>query len=103
MRLLFKLPQQLGSYPHPLAYIEWFTPLHDRDPALGMHKITRSTRNRRRNAAIIGVEDIVEDCHLAAFVRGEIDRAWTSDNVLELGTQFLVNPYIDLGRFLKLL
>ncbi|KAJ7722129.1 hypothetical protein DFH07DRAFT_857176, partial [Mycena maculata] len=37
IRVIFKLPLQFGSYPHPLAYIEWFTPLKSRpDPVSGM-------------------------------------------------------------------
>jgi hypothetical protein len=97
--VLFKLPTQFGTFPHPLAYIEWFTPLRDPEPVIGMYKISRSTRNHRRYAAVVSVGDIMEDCYLSAFCRGEIDHAWTTDNVLDLGASFYVNRYIDINRF----
>jgi hypothetical protein len=97
--VLFKLPAQFGTFAHPLAYIEWFTPLRDPEPIIGMYKISRSTRNHRRNAAVVSVGDIMEDCHLSAVVRGAIDSTWTSDNVLEKATQFYLNRYIDINRF----
>ena len=102
IRVIFKLPAQLGSFPHPLAYIEWFTPLRDPEPTTGMYKISRSTRNHRRNTAVVSVSDIMEDCHLSAFCRGEIDPTWTTDNVLAMGTQFYLNRYIDVNRFSQL-
>ncbi|KAJ7783924.1 hypothetical protein DFH07DRAFT_789665 [Mycena maculata] len=37
IRVIFKLPLQFGSYPHPLAYIEW------PDPVSGMFTTHRST------------------------------------------------------------
>ncbi|KAJ7714114.1 hypothetical protein DFH07DRAFT_820773 [Mycena maculata] len=44
IRVIFKLPLQFGSYPHPLAYIEWLTPLNGRpDPVSGMFTTHRST------------------------------------------------------------
>jgi len=69
------------------------------EPVLGMYKISRSTRNHRRYAAVVSVGDIMEDCHLSVFCRGEIDRTWTTDNVLDLGTSFYVNRYIGINRF----
>ena len=43
--VIFKLPEHLGLYPHPLAYVEWFTSLRHRDPVSGQFVITRSTHN----------------------------------------------------------
>ena len=99
IRVLFKLPVQLKSFPHPLAYIEWFMPLRDLEPTIGMYKISRSTRHHRRNPAVVSVSDIMEDCHLSAICHGKIDPTWTMDNVLDMGTQFYVNRYIDVNRF----
>jgi hypothetical protein len=39
VQMLFKLPAQFGTFPHSLAYIEWFT-LHDPEPIVGMFKIS---------------------------------------------------------------
>ena len=97
--MLFKLPPQFGTFPHPLAYIEWFTPLREPEPVIGMYKVSRSTRNRHRNASVVSVGDIMEDCHLSVFCRGEIDHTWTTDNVLDMATFFYINRYIDINRF----
>ncbi|KAJ6452581.1 hypothetical protein C8R45DRAFT_1193590 [Mycena sanguinolenta] len=58
VRVFFKLPPQFGNYPHPLAYIEWFTALNQSDLTTDMFTTHRSTRNRRRNAAVISVEPL---------------------------------------------
>ena len=42
VRLLFDVPPQFGAFPHPLAYIEWFTRLGSPDPNTGLHSVTRS-------------------------------------------------------------
>ncbi|KIJ93033.1 hypothetical protein K443DRAFT_68963, partial [Laccaria amethystina LaAM-08-1] len=47
VRTIFTLPPQFGSYPHPLAYIEWFTPLGQPEARTGMHVVSRSTRHSR--------------------------------------------------------
>ena len=100
VRLIFNLPPQFGSFPHPLAYIEWFTRLGNPDPNTGLYSITRSTRNAQRNAEIVSVDRIIRGCHLIARCGQSILSSWTTDNVLELNsTQFLVNPYINVDTF----
>ncbi|KIK25343.1 hypothetical protein PISMIDRAFT_66540, partial [Pisolithus microcarpus 441] len=47
VRVVFKLPEVFGTFPHPLAYVEWFTTLQRRDPVSSLFIVTRSTRNRR--------------------------------------------------------
>ncbi|KAJ7715290.1 hypothetical protein B0H14DRAFT_3118920 [Mycena olivaceomarginata] len=44
IRVIFKLPPQFGTYSHPRAYIEWFTPVNKPDPVSGMFTTHRSTR-----------------------------------------------------------
>ncbi|KAJ7300370.1 hypothetical protein DFH08DRAFT_665390, partial [Mycena albidolilacea] len=66
---------------HPLAYIEWFTPLNNPDPISGMYTTHRSTRNHTRNSAVVSVEHIVRACHLMAKCGSKIDPKWTSFNV----------------------
>ncbi|KAJ6532372.1 hypothetical protein B0H19DRAFT_888523, partial [Mycena capillaripes] len=99
IRVIFKLPPQFGTYTHPLAYIEWFTPLNRPDPTTGMFTTHRSTRAHRRNAAVISVEHIVRSCHLMAKCGASIDRKWTSSNVLDEASMFYVNPYIHVDTF----
>ncbi|KAH9929841.1 uncharacterized protein B0H18DRAFT_873779 [Fomitopsis serialis] len=66
VRVIFDLPQQFGSLPHPLAYIEWYTPLRTKvpDPRVGLYQISPSTQRRRPNAAIVRVDQIKRACHL---------------------------------------
>ncbi|KAJ6527697.1 hypothetical protein B0H19DRAFT_1214648 [Mycena capillaripes] len=101
IRVIFKLPPQFGTYTHPLAYIEWFTPLNRPDPTTGMFTTHRSTRAHRRNAAVISVEHIVRSCHLMGKCGTTIDRKWTSSNVLEEASMFYVNPYILVDAFTR--
>ena len=41
VRANFKLPDHLGHYPHPLAYVEWFASLCHREPISGQFLVTR--------------------------------------------------------------
>ncbi|KAI6017981.1 hypothetical protein BKA83DRAFT_4058579 [Pisolithus microcarpus] len=102
VRVIFKLPEHLGTSPHPLAYVEWFTTLQWRDPVSGLYIVTRSTRNRRHNAAIISIDRIVRACHLQARCGREISKDWSAASVLEKATSFHLNSYIDLDTFLAL-
>ncbi|KAJ7506471.1 Zn-finger domain-containing protein [Mycena galericulata] len=51
IRVIFTLPPQYGTYTHPLAYIEWFTPFNRPDKTSGMYTIHRSSRAHHRNSA----------------------------------------------------
>ncbi|KAJ6561011.1 hypothetical protein B0H10DRAFT_2180552 [Mycena sp. CBHHK59/15] len=93
IRVIFNLPSQFGTFPHPLAYIEWFTPLSRPDPVSGMYTTHRSTRFHRRNAAVVSVSQLVRGCHLMGKCGLTIDRTWTSDNVLDTAAMFF-RPYI---------
>ncbi|KIK19783.1 hypothetical protein PISMIDRAFT_85336, partial [Pisolithus microcarpus 441] len=44
VRIVFKLPEVFGTFPHPLTYVEWFTTLQHRDPVSGLFIVTRSTQ-----------------------------------------------------------
>ncbi|KAJ7108159.1 hypothetical protein C8R44DRAFT_834159 [Mycena epipterygia] len=101
IRVIFKLPPQFGTYTHPLAYIEWFTPLNGPDRISGMFTTHRSTRLHRRHAAVVSVENIVRSCHLMAKSAASIDRKWTSSNVLDNAAMFFVNPYILVDTFTR--
>ncbi|KAJ6537137.1 hypothetical protein B0H19DRAFT_1213719 [Mycena capillaripes] len=101
IRVIFKLPPQFGSYTHPLAYIEWFTPLNGPEPVSGMFTTRRSTRNHSRNSAVISVEHIVRACHLMAKCGTTIDPKWTSFNVLDEAAMFYFNPYVLVDTFTR--
>ena len=100
VRLLFNLPPQFGPYPHPLAYIEWFTRLGAPDPNTGLHSVACSTRQAQRNAEVVSVDRIIRGCHLMARCGQSITSSWTADNVLEQSSlQYFVNPYINVDSF----
>jgi hypothetical protein len=100
VRAIFNLPAHYKSEDHPLAYIEWFRPLHTRDPLTNMYRLRRSTVNRQRHAAIIRVPDIWQACHLEPrFGSGSVSTSWTTDNVLEVSDEFYFNYYINLSHF----
>ncbi|KAJ7266482.1 hypothetical protein B0H12DRAFT_1010761, partial [Mycena haematopus] len=99
IRAIFRLPPQYGTYPHPLAYVEWFTPFNQPDKATGFYIVQRSSRSHHRNSAIVSVEHFVRHCHLSGKCGKNIDRRWTTDNVLDKATHFYFNPYIDVDTF----
>ncbi|KAJ6486356.1 hypothetical protein DFH09DRAFT_1457204 [Mycena vulgaris] len=99
IRAIFMLPPQYGSYPHPLAYIEWFTPFNQPDRTSGMYIIHRSSRAHRRNAVIVSVEHLVRTCHLMGKAGPQIGRRWTTDNVIDEAPYFYFNPYITVDTF----
>ncbi|KAJ6513762.1 hypothetical protein C8R47DRAFT_1091766 [Mycena vitilis] len=94
IRAIFKLPPQFGTYAHPLAYIEWFTPLNRPDLISGMFSTQRSTRNHQRNSAVISVHQIVRACHLMA-------KCGSTINPKCFAAVFYVNPYILVDTFTR--
>ncbi|KAJ7184817.1 Zn-finger domain-containing protein [Mycena filopes] len=101
IRAIFTLPPQYGTYPHPLAYIEWFTGFNRPDNVTGLFTIHRSSRAQRRNAAVVSVEHIVRTCHLMGKSGEKINTKWTTDNVIDKATYFHFNPYIDVDTFTR--
>ncbi|GBE78714.1 hypothetical protein SCP_0116050 [Sparassis crispa] len=103
IRVLFALPEH---YPvlaqHPLAYIEWFTPLRRMDPDSELFVVSPSTRMHQPYGEIISIDRIVRNCHLVPNFGREMDSRWTTQNVTELCTSFYLNPYIDTHMFCML-
>ncbi|KAI6020335.1 hypothetical protein BKA83DRAFT_4527015 [Pisolithus microcarpus] len=102
VRVIFKLPEVFRTFPHPLAYIEWFTTLQCQDPVSGLFIVTCSTRNCHCNASIISIDHIDRVCHLQGRCGREISKEWSADSVLENAASFFVNSYINLDTFLSL-
>ncbi|KZP10905.1 hypothetical protein FIBSPDRAFT_899352 [Athelia psychrophila] len=93
---IFTLPAQYGTSLHPLAYVEWFRPLRTLDSRTGFHRQQRSTAQRQRLASIISVDTIWRACHLAPrFGSAPVDCLWVRSNVLEVMSDFVLNPYIN--------
>jgi len=102
VHVIFKLPGHLGHYPNPLAYVKWFTVLHQHEPISGQFLVTRSTCNHRCNVSVISIDRFVRPCHLQGQCGKHISSDWLSDNVLEMASAFHVNSYIDLDTFVAL-
>ncbi|TFY56691.1 hypothetical protein EVJ58_g7482 [Rhodofomes roseus] len=96
VRVIFDLPPQFGSLPHPLAYVEWYTPLRRKDPATDLFLVSRSTRNNKPNASIVSIDRICRAAHLIPKYGGEISRNITKDNALDVAMEFRVNTYIAI-------
>ncbi|KAJ6571039.1 hypothetical protein B0H10DRAFT_2107030 [Mycena sp. CBHHK59/15] len=94
IRVIFRLPENHGSYPHPLAYVDWYKPLKAPDPNVRMHEVSLSSRNHRQNSSIIPITEILRSCHLIPAFGKSVNPTWTSDRVLDQCKSFYLNPYL---------
>ena len=93
VKVIFCIPDEFGSFPHPMAYVEWFTPLTSLAPDLLIYQISRSTCNRQCRASIIPITQIERLVHLIPKFGKKIDLSWSSENVLNKAQVFYVNVY----------
>ena len=100
VRVIFALPEEYGTFQHPLAYVEWFTPFCTPAQDLRMYQVSQSTRSGYWRASIIVVDQIERLIHLVPKFGRQVDRTWTMDDVLELCKTFYVNPYLQHLDFL---
>ena len=103
-RVIFKIPkrfisQMFGSHVKPLgtlAYIERFTQPWHKAPAHKMYHVSCSLQSDgSRDASVIEVDTIIRSCQLFQKFGGRVNRAWTSDNMLERCKHFFVNNWLD--------
>ncbi|KAJ6533903.1 hypothetical protein DFH09DRAFT_932549 [Mycena vulgaris] len=94
IRLIFRLPEDYGVYPDPLAYVDWYKPLKPPVPNIKMHEVSLSSRNHRQNSSIIPVSHIFRSCHLIPVFGRSVDPTWTSHRVLDQCKSFYLNPYL---------
>ena len=59
IRVIFKLPDEFGRYPSPLAYVHWFKPLRAPVPNLDFYSVSFSSANHCQRASVIPVTDII--------------------------------------------
>ncbi|KAE9388346.1 hypothetical protein BT96DRAFT_1074145, partial [Gymnopus androsaceus JB14] len=102
VRAIFNLPAELGTFPHPLAYVDWFTPLRKVDKDTLMYRVEHSERNHIRVSSIIPVTYISRSCHLVPFSGKCTNRSWTSESILDKCKSFLLNPYLRPVDFVHL-
>ena len=79
--VIFSLPEEYGTFHHPLAYVKWFTPFHKPVHELGMYQISWSTHSGYQQALIIPVSQVEWLAHLILKFSRQIDHTWTSDDV----------------------
>ncbi|KAG1718287.1 hypothetical protein EDB19DRAFT_1899407 [Suillus lakei] len=99
VRAIFSLPRQFGTYSRALAYTEWFTPFRPPDPSSQLRQVSRSTRQLRRHAAVIHVNQIVQPCHLVLKMGQSVDTRLRSGNAYEAASDFYFNEFIDGEMF----
>ncbi|KAJ8075193.1 hypothetical protein PM082_019521 [Marasmius tenuissimus] len=102
IRAIFQLPESLGTYPHPLVYIHWFTPLRKIDEDTQMFRIERSSKNKVRSSSIIPITQVARSCHLIPYSGKQHERTWTSESVLDQCHSFHLNSYLRLSDFVLL-
>ncbi|KAG2034075.1 hypothetical protein BDR03DRAFT_935443 [Suillus americanus] len=95
VRVIFTPPCQFSAYSRALAYVEWFTPFKPPEPSSRMRQVSRSTRQLRRNAAVIHVDKIVWPCHLIPKMGQTVDVRLRSGNAYEVANDFYFNEFID--------
>ena len=108
VRVVFQIPRRainkvaplLDTSPH-LAYVEWFSFAADPDTKHGMFKITRQTRNGRRNTSIIDVDSILSSVHLFPRFGPTIPLECNSFTALDCYSTFYVNPFADIDSYLQ--
>jgi hypothetical protein len=99
IRVIFQLPPHLSLSPHPLAYVEWYTPLGLIDPTTQMYHVSRATRNRQPHSAVICITQILRGCHLIPQFPRNMNDEWTQEKSLDIATRFWVNTYVDISTF----
>jgi len=100
VRAIFCVPDEFGTFPDPLAYVEWFTAFQSPVPDLEMYQVSRSTRQHRQRASIISVTQIERSIHLIPKFGWRIDLSWSAEDVFECCKTFYVNPYLRHLDFL---
>ena len=100
VQVTFSVPEQYGSFPEPVTYVEWFTQFGKPIPDLGMYQVSGSSCHHHRHASIIPVSQIEHCVYLIPKFGRVMDRTWATDNVLELCKKFYVNCYFHHLDFL---
>ena len=100
VQVIFHLPQEYGTFTHPLAYVKWFTAFSTPTANLGMYQISHSSCSHHRQASIIPITQIKCSVHLILKFGKQMDVSWSADDVLERCKYFYVNCYLQHLDFL---
>ncbi|KAJ7875486.1 hypothetical protein B0H14DRAFT_3083210 [Mycena olivaceomarginata] len=99
VHVIFKIPSDFGSYPDPVAYVDWFKSLQRPVEGLRMHQVSLSSQAHRQRSSIIPITEIVRSCHLIPVFGRKANPGWTSATVLDLCPKFYLNPYLRHHNF----
>lgn len=92
---IFKLPEDLGEYSTPLAYVQWFRNFGDQNEPIGMYSVSPSTRGGGYgNTSIIPITHIARSCHLIPVFGETMDRSLTQETALKNSPAVFLNPYL---------
>ncbi|KIY71495.1 hypothetical protein CYLTODRAFT_390132 [Cylindrobasidium torrendii FP15055 ss-10] len=104
VQVIFELPQSLGSYPEPLAYVSLFKPLKKPVPDLEMYQLSwlskKFNHQPYRAATVIPVSRIIRTCHLIPEFGSRIPRSWKPHTSLDSAPTAYLNPYLRFRDFL---
>ncbi|KIJ27028.1 hypothetical protein M422DRAFT_260677 [Sphaerobolus stellatus SS14] len=95
VRAIFRLPSHFGSYPHALAYVEYFTGRRVISDKYGMWIVRRAIVHGKRKAGIIRVDTIRSSCHLYPKFGWQCPPTWKPETILDDAERFFVNPYLS--------
>ena len=99
VKVIFTLPGRFSPIPTWLAYVDWYRPFRQVDPATGLHVIMPSRRSGQLNSEIIPLDDICQSIHLIPRFGTDMDESWTKWNVFDKCDKFLVNHWINIQTF----
>ncbi|KAH9009338.1 hypothetical protein EDB84DRAFT_1280521, partial [Lactarius hengduanensis] len=114
VRVVFQLPNKVlpqlfpstdVAPPTHLAYVEWFSTIPTTpDSNSRLYRVSRLTRNGRRLASVIPVDDIYSSVHLLPrFGQLEDSPGCNTFSVLELCHSFYINPFSSRDIYLLFL
>ena len=104
VRVIFRLPPDLGSSPHPLAYVHCYKPIQDTafDANVNMYRVGPSTHNHLPRGMVISLDRLYSLCHLTPKYRRRHQSPpgeWIEGRTLDLCPTFYLNKYFNLHIF----
>ena len=93
--MVFKIPSHMEPVtfgenitpPGHLAFVEWFTVPREKSLDHGMYQVSHSYTGvgtqRVREVAVVEVDSIVRICQLIPCFGKKVNRAWSSETVLD--------------------
>jgi hypothetical protein len=93
---IFQLPEQF-HYPHPLAYVQWYTEFQTPTPGVQMYPVSLACGLGA--TTVIRLDSIRRSCHLIPVFGAKIDQTLDSESVLDKCSLFYVSDFLDLYTY----